>query len=260
MPEEAGSPVVDIQELRRSCAQCSLRALCLPGGVERGDLERLDNIVRKPAPVDPDGRLFHAGDRFGSVYVVRSGSLKTVLPVETGNWQVMGFHVPGDVVGLDAISEDRHQCEAIALERTSVCAIPFEQLEGVAAQLPSLQRQLHRIISREIGRDQEHLEALGRRTARERVALFLHGLSRRLERAGFPGSELRLSMSREDIADYLGLALETVSRVMGRLADEGLIKVDRRRVRIRDRDALGRLAGQASNDARHTGCSPQKPD
>lgn len=237
--------VVSLQALRRTCGDCSLRALCLPAGIEARDLERLDAFVRKPAPLTRGDKLFHAGQAFEFLYIVRSGSLKTVQPAEDGEFQVMGFHVPGELLGLDAISDERHQCEAIALERTSVCAVPFDRLEHMASDFPSLQHQLHRVISREIIHDQEHLAALGRRTARERVALFLCSLSRRMTAAGHSGNDLNLSMSREDMANYLGLALETVSRLLKKLCDDGVLAVDRRRVRIVDADALSEIAGQS---------------
>lgn len=248
----ASDSVVNLRALRRTCADCSLRSLCLPAGIDPKDLERLDAFMRKPAPLTRGDKLFHAGQAFGFLYVVRSGSLKTVQPAEDGEIQVMGFHVPGELLGLDAISNACHQCEAIALERTSVCALPFDRLEQMAAEFPSLQHQLHRVISREIIHDQEHLAALGRRTARERVALFLCSLSRRMATAGYSGSDLNLSMSREDMANYLGLALETVSRLLKKLCDDAILAVDRRRVRILDAHALTAIAGLSNTCPRRS--------
>lgn len=247
--------IVSLRALRRSCADCSLRALCLPAGIDQEDMTELDAFVHKPAPIDRGDKLFHAGQDFEFIYVVRSGSLKTVHPAEDGEAQVMGFHMPGELLGLDAISDDRHHCDALALERTSVCALPFSQLEQVAARVASVQRQLHRIISREMVHDQEHLAALGRRTARERIALFLFSLSRRLEKAGHSATEFSLSMSRDDMANYLGLALETVSRLLKKLADDGILDVDRRQVRILEPDALGTLAGQGRDGSTKPGSS-----
>jgi CRP/FNR family transcriptional regulator len=242
--------IVNLRALRRTCADCSLRALCLPAGIDLQDLERLDAFVRKPAPLSRGDKLFHAGQAFEFLYVVRSGSLKTVQPAEDGEIQVMGFHLPSELLGLDAISDDHHQCEAIALERTSVCALPFDRLEHMASDFPSLQHQLHRVISREIIHDQEHLAALGRRTARERIALFLCSLSRRLTAAGHSGTDLHLSMSRDEMANYLGLALETVSRLLKKLADDGILDVDRRTVRILEPHELSRIAGQPGDEDR----------
>jgi len=219
--------------------------LCLPAGVSKGDIERLDNVVRSRVPLDRGEALFRSGEAFESLYVIRGGSVRTAQPGGDGDEQVIGFHIAGEIVGLDAISDDVHHCDAVALERTTVCAVPFGHLETVAAEIPALQRQIHRIISREMVQDHHHLVALGRRTARERLALFLHSLSGRLHGAGYSGTDFRLTMSRDDIANYLGLALETVSRLLTRLTEEGVIGVDRRRVIIHDSAALAEIAGQA---------------
>lgn len=243
------SRVLDLQSLRRSCADCSLRLLCLPAGIAHGEFPQLEAVVRKPPPLKRGDPLFRVNDTFEHLYVVRSGSVKTVSPTYDGDTQIMGFHIPGEIVGLDAISSDRHQCDALALERTSVCAIPFTQLEQVSAQLPSLQRQLHRIISREIGHDHGHLAALGRQTARERLALFLFNLAHRLQNAGYSPTEFRLSMSREDIGNYLGLALATVSRLFSQLAEDGVVEIDRRQLRILQPQKLAQLAGQDHSDS-----------
>lgn len=249
MPAKHSDRVVDLNRLRRSCADCSLRLLCLPAGISREDIGRLDEIVRARVPLDRGEALFRAGDTFSSLYVIRSGSVRTVRLGDEGDEQVIGFHLPGELVGLEGIGDETHHCDAVALERTSVCAVQFAQLEQAAARVPALQQQLHRVMSREIMQDHEHLMALGRRTARERVALFLHSLSERLEYAGYDGSDFRLSMSREDIASYLGLALETVSRLLTRLSDEEVIAVDRRRLHIRDHAALAAAAGRAAAPA-----------
>lgn len=234
---------VDIRRLRRSCADCSLRTLCLPAHIEREDIEALDALVRARMPLDRGEILFHPGDALESLFVVRSGSVRTVQPGSEEDDQVIGFHIAGELVGLDAISEERHRCTAVALERTSVCAIPYNRLQEIAGRIPGLQKQFLRIISREMVRDHEHLLALGRRTARERLALFLHGMSERLGKSGHDGLDFRLSMSREDIASYLGLALETVSRLLSRFVDDGILHVERRRVRILQPDRLARIAG-----------------
>ncbi|MDZ7749841.1 MAG: helix-turn-helix domain-containing protein [Halofilum sp. (in: g-proteobacteria)] len=236
--------VVDLRRLRRSCRECSLRTLCLPAGIPPADMEQLDRVVQSRLPLDRGQSLFRAGDRLEHLYAARSGTLRTAQPGSEGDEQVIGFHLPGELAGLEAISDDTHHCDAVALERTSVCAVPFGRLQEVAARVPALQSQFHRLISRELVQDQQHLIALGRRTARERLALFLHSLAQRLEASGLDGCELRLVMSRDDIANYLGLALETVSRLLTKLTEEGVIDVERRRVRIVDPVALARVAGQ----------------
>lgn len=220
--------------------------LCLPAGIGRSQVGRLEALVRKPSPLKRGQTLFRAGEAFQHIYVVRSGSLKTVQADDEGESQIMGFHVPGELLGLDAISRDQHRCDAIALERTSLCAIPLSRLEDVAGQVPQLQRQLHRIISREMVHDQEHLAALGRHTARERLAVFLCSLGERLGEAGY--SDFRLPMTREEIGNYLGLALETVSRLFHKLADEGLVAIEGRRLCVLRPAALAQVAGRESQD------------
>lgn len=238
-------PIVDIGRLRRSCADCSLRTLCLPANIEHEDVERLDALVRSRLPLDHGDALYRVGDTLDFLYVVRSGTIRTTQSSGEGEYQVIGFHVAGELVGLDAISDDRHHCTAVALERTSVCAIPFNRLQEIAGRIPGLQRQFLRIISREMVRDHDHLLALGRRTARERLALFLYTLSTRLENSGHDGLDFRLPMSRDDIASYLGLAIETVSRLLTKFASEGILHVDRRRVRILQPQRLAESAGEA---------------
>ncbi len=246
--------VVDLARLRRSCSGCSLRSLCLPAGISADDLHRLDAVVRERLPLKAGESLFRAGDDFRNLFVVRAGCIRTTHPASNGDEQVIGFHLPGELLGLDAISDGHHPCDAVVLERTSVCAVPFDQLEDVAKHVPGLQHQVLRIISRELVQDHQHLAALGRRTARERLALFLHSLSQRLQAAGYPGDDFRLPMSRDDIASYLGLALETVSRLLGRLSDEGVIAVERRRVRVVDAAALAKIGGdQAVEQCRDSG-------
>lgn len=233
--------VVDIDKLRRSCAQCSLHVLCLPAGIGAGDLEQLDEIVKARRPLARGDTLFRAGQALGSLYVAREGAFKTVAIDAEGEQQVVGFHLPGELMGLDAMGSGKHACEAEALSPAMVCEIPLNQLESICRQIPGLQHQLLRIIGQGINRDQTHLEMLGRKQAHERVALFLHGLSERYKLLGLPGDVFTLPMSREDIASYLGLVIETVSRTLGKLQDEGIIAVRGRQLKILDRERLDAL-------------------
>ncbi|MGO4222832.1 fumarate/nitrate reduction transcriptional regulator Fnr [Lysobacter sp. TAF61] len=233
---------IDLARLRRSCAQCSLQQLCLPAGIDAGELARLDEIVRRRRSLGRGERLFRIGDPLASVFVARDGAFKTVSISQDGEEQVIGFHLAGELIGLDALGEGAHRCEAVALEKANVCDVPLEQLSAVAAQLPSLQQQLLRVIGHSLNRDHDHLEMLVRRQANERIALFLHGLGERFRQIGQSPLEFRLPMSREDIARYLGLALETVSRGFTRLQEDGVIAVHGRRVEILEIGILERLA------------------
>ncbi|MDB6164078.1 MAG: Crp/Fnr family transcriptional regulator [Xanthomonadaceae bacterium] len=177
-----------------------------------------------------------------AVYVARKGAFKTISVSEEGEEQVIGFHLPGELIGLDALGSGAHRCEAVALNTSNVCEVPFDELSQVAAQIPGLQQQLMRVIGQSVSRDQQHMELLSRRQANERIALFLHGFGERLRHGGQSGTDFRLPMSREDVAHFLGLAFETVSRGFTRLQDEGLIEVDGRRIRLLDVERLDQVA------------------
>jgi CRP/FNR family transcriptional regulator len=239
---------IDLHRLRRSCADCSLSELCLPAGVDRDDLGRLDTMVQRKRPLQRGDSLFRTGDPLRSVYVASNGAFKTIVVNEAGEEHVLGFHLPGELFGLDAIGSGRHRCEAIALGEATVCELPFATLSAVAAQLPSLQRQLLRVMGQSADRDHDHVDVLSRRQASERIAMFLHGLGERFHRIGETGDDFQLPMSRDEIARYLGLALETVSRGFTRLHEDGVIGVRGRRVRIVDAKALHAIA---------RGCEPE---
>lgn len=234
--------VIDLAQLRRGCSQCSLQQLCLPAGIDSSDMARLDGIVKRRRPVGRGERLFRPGDALHAVYLARNGAFKTVSINEDGEEQVIGFHLPGELIGLDALGSGEHRCEAVALTTANVCEVPFEELSSVAAQLPSLQHQLMRVIGQSADRDYDHMEMLVRKQANERIGLFLHSLSERLRHIGQSGSDFKLPMSREDIARFLGLAPETVSRGFTRLQEDGVIAVSVRRVEVLDSAELERLA------------------
>ena len=215
--------------------------MCLPAGIGLADVERLDRLVKRRRPVARGDVLFRLGNSLGSLFVAREGAFKTVVYSEDGVQQVIGFHLPGELIGLDALGGGQHRCDAVALETASVCEVPLPELERIAGQVPGLQRQLLRIMGRSMGRDQDHLEMIGRRQATDRVWLFLHGLSERFASLGGDGSQFDLPMTREEIASYLGLVIETVSRSFTRLQDDGVIAVRGRRLRLLSADRLARL-------------------
>lgn len=245
------SSVLDLIQLRRGCTYCSVRQLCLPGGIGAEDLQRLDNIVQRRRPIARGERLFRVGDALTSVFVAREGAFKSVSVSEDGEEQILGFHLPGELIGLDALGSGEHRCEGVALTAASVCEVPYDELARVAGEVPSLQQQLLRVIGQSVGRDHDHLGILVRRQANERIALFLHSLSERFRSIGHSGQQIMLPMSREDIARFLGLALETVSRGFTRLQEDNVIAVTGRRVEILDQAELLRLAhGAESGEGR----------
>ena len=235
-------PVIDLVQLRRGCSQCSLQQLCLPGGIHASDLRQLDEIVKRRRPVERGERLFRLGDRMEAIYVARDGAFKTTSVSEDGEEQILAFHLPGELIGLDALGSGFHRCEAIALGTANVCEVPFEELSSIAAQLPSLQHQLMRVIGQSGDRDHDHMDMLVRKQASERIGLFLHSLGERLIHIGASGADFKLPMSRQDIARFLGLAMETVSRGFTRLQEDGVIAVAGRRVQILDARELDRMA------------------
>jgi len=207
-------------------------------GLESEDVEKLDNIVRRNRPLHRGDHLFREGDKFSNLYVVKTGSVKTYAPSEDGGEQVLGFHLPGELIGLDAIAKEQHHCSAKVLETSAVCEIPFAKLEELSSEIPSLQHQIYRLLSREIGHDEDMLTLLGKKSAEERLAAFLLSLSERFKRRGFSASDFYLSMSRHEIGNYLGLAVETVSRLFTRFQEEGLLKVERKHIQLIDSQRL----------------------
>lgn len=236
--------------LKTVCSQCSLRELCLPMGLSNQDLVHLDAAIDRRQRVLAGQHLYRVHDRFEVLYAVRNGFFKTYEINNDGHEQVNGFHMTGEIMGLDAISADNHTCNAIALEDCEVCIIPFHRLEQMLADIPSLMRQFHRMMSREIAADHGMMMLLGGMTAEEKLAAFLFNLSQRLGARGLSPTVFRLSMSREEIGNYLGLKLETVSRTFSKLQDEGLLRVDRRNLTLSDLAGLQRLAGYATSACR----------
>lgn len=240
-----GSDLPDLTLLRRACAPCGLRNFCQQSGLPFPAEARVAEQVRRL----PRGEsLFRAGDAGKSLFVVRSGALKTVAITADGAEHVLGFHLPGELVGLDSLADGRHGAEAIALADSQVCALPVDQLLDRGTQAPELGRELLRVIGGSSTQCLGHVEVLMRRQAGERIALFLQDLLERLAAGRELLRELHLPMSREEIGHYLGLALETVSRGFSRLQDEGVIRVAGRQVEILDAPRLRQLAHSSGPD------------
>ena len=244
----ATGPVAATQARSAPCSRCRLATSCLPAGLAPGDVERLGDIVFPRAPLVRGQRLVRADEPLERLFIVRGGCLRTSVTTEDGREQVIGFHLPGDVVGIDPGLDRGRRSTIVALERTNLCAVAFEDLHRLGSTVPGLQEQVDRLLGHEIAGQREHLVMMGRMTAHRRLALFLRGWSGRMARAGFSEVQLPLPMSRGDIASYLGLAEETVSRAVSRLQAQGVVHVRGRHVRIVDSAGLAASAAGEPRD------------
>lgn len=238
MAPENNSNVVSIAHLRQSCRSCSLRDLCLPLGLDSDDMQKLELIVHTRGPIRAGEHLFREGDGFQALYAVKSGALKSYTIDNQGREHVLGFHIGGELVGLDGIHSGQNRCNAVALQTTSVCALPFSRLEQLIHEIPGLQSQVLRVMSRELSASNQLATD---HSAEERLAGFLVGLARRFARRGLPPRLLSLPMPRRDIASHLRLATETISRLFARFQEDGIVAVRRREVEILDIEALEAL-------------------
>ncbi len=222
-----------VARFRTRCAACNLRELCLPCGLQGNELACLDEVVYTRKRVKRGETLYRSGEAFESLYAVRSGFFKSSVVLEDGRDQVIAFHMAGEIVGMDGIGTERHAADVIALEDSEVCVIPYARLEEAG-----LQRQLHKVMSRELVRDQGVMMLLGTMRAEERLAAFLLNLSQRFVARGYSSNEFHLRMTRDEIGSYLGLSLETVSRLFSRFQTDELISVQQKHIRILDVQGL----------------------
>jgi len=229
-----------------ACSNCNLRELCMPVGLDHGDMQKLDSIVATRKQVKQGQMLFSNGDPFTSLYAIRTGFFKTCVSNEDGREQVTGFQMAGEIIGLDGIVSDHHSCNAVALEDAEVCVMPFANVEDLSREFPVLQRHVHKVMSREIVRENGMMMMLGNMRAEERLAAFLLNLVQRLHARGFSQSEMILRMTREEIGSYLGLKLETISRTFSKLSDDGIIEVKQRYVKILHPDELKKILNPQS--------------
>jgi CRP/FNR family transcriptional regulator len=221
-----------------SCATCKVRDLCLPPGLNASELEHFNEIVGIRRKVKRGEVLFRNGENFTAIYAIHMGFFKTYLASDDGRERVTGFQMAGDTNGLDGIGNDSHTCESVALEDGEVCVIPFIALDEISYKLPLFKHHAYKLLSREIVRYYGVMLMLGSMRAEERVAVFLLNLFQRLHTLGFSKSELVLRMSRQDIGNYLGLTLETVSRTLSKLMDLEILTVKLRRIKILNLEAL----------------------
>lgn len=225
-----------------ACQNCSLSELCLPRGLTRDELELLEDSINKTVKLKKKGYLFHRDDGQQSIYAVKAGAIKTSLATPDGEEQILGFYLPGDLLGFDAFAHDRHTCDAQALDDTLVCELNMDEFQNLCGRIPSMRNQMMRQIGVEIEREQMLLLTLGQMRTEERLATFLSSLSERNRERGFSSTEFNLPMARHDLANYLGMAVETLSRMFSRLQEEKIIAVKHRLIRIQDMNRLKELA------------------
>ena len=232
---------VTLKNFRAACSQCNLRELCLPFGLSDDEIERIDTLVGGRRKIKRGHHLYRVGDPFESIYAVKTGFFKTDVLLEDGRDQVTGFQMAGEILGIDGISNEAHTCNAVALEDSEVCSIPYARLEELTSEIRTLQHHFHKVMSREIVRDHGVMMLLGTMRAEERLAAFLLNLSQRFNARGYSAAEFHLRMTREEIGSFLGLKLETVSRSFSHFQESGLINVQQKHIRILDVPGLRRL-------------------
>jgi len=232
-------------EFKVSCGNCRLNKICLPFALESDDIEQLDEIIQRSKPVQKGQHLYREGDEFKSVYAVRSGALKAYKTTDDGREQVTGFYLPGEILGMDGISKNTHASSAKTLEQSGVCEIPFKSLSKLSTLMPNLQHHFFQLMSREITEDQILITLLSKNSADERVAALLLSISSRNARRKLSATHFRLPMSRVDIGNYLGLTVETVSRVFSRMQKLEILRVDNKEIEILDVQGVRTMANVA---------------
>lgn len=238
------NPETITETIKVACSNCNLRELCMPIGFGTEDMLKLDEVVATRRRVKQGELLFRDGEQFKSLFAIRNGFFKTCILSTDGHEQVTGFQMAGEIIGLDGIVSDHHSCNAVALEDAEVCVMPFANVEELSREFPVLQRHVHKIMSREIVRENSMMLLIGSMRSEERLAAFLLNLLQRLHARGFSQTEVTLRMSREEIGSYLGMKLETVSRAFSKFSDEGIIEVKQRYVSILQPEVLKKIVNK----------------
>lgn len=233
--------------LSSSCHLCSLSNLCLPIAVSHSEIDRLEDVIKQGKVLDRGEHIFQEHSPFRSCFAVRSGSFKTYVVTEDGEEQVTGFYLPGEIIGMDSTNTEAYSCSAKALEKSSICEIPFEQFEDLATKIPTLQHHFFQLMSKEIRESRQLSMLLSKNTAEERIASLLISLSERFQRRKLSPSHFRLPMPRNDIGNYLGLAVETVSRVFTRFQKSNIISVQGREITLNDIELLKNMVKHTAN-------------
>ena len=229
------------------CTHCSLKEICFPIGFKEDDFKQLDIVIKQSRRLKKGEYLFHAGEGFSSLFAIRTGFFKTTVNTQDGRDQVTGFFMSGELIGMDGISTNKYACDAVALEDSEVCELPFDRIDELAKYIPKINMHFLRLMSREIVRDQNVMMLLGNMRAEERLAVFLLNLSDRLRARGFAANDFILRMSREEIGSYFGLKLETVSRTLSRFNNDGLISVEHKHIKLLQPDVLQEMVSGYEN-------------
>ena len=233
---------INFKSLKASCKNCSLVELCLPRGLNSDDLHTLDDVIQQRRLVRKGEAIFNQGGKSGCIFAVRSGSVKTFTTAKNGEEQILGFHLPGELLGLDGLDNQIHSCSGVALDTSTICELPIDDLNVLCVKMPGLQQQLLSLISDEITKDHTMLLLLARSNAEQKLATFFINLSNRFKARGYSADEFDLTMSRYDIGNYLGLADETVSRLISKFRDRKYIDADRKKIKIINHDSLCKIA------------------
>lgn len=240
--------VVDFDKVKATCAECNLSELCLPRGLHRDDLIAFEKMAQRSRPLHRGEYVFEAGDVFSAIYAVRSGIVKLYVDDDHGEERILGFYLPGELLGLDAIHSGHHNCSALAIETSSVCVFSYDKFEEACAHIHGLCQQMYRLMSREISTENELLLMLKKKTAEQRIAGFLVNLAARYQHLGYSGTEFKLPMSREEIGNYLGLTTETVSRLFSKMQRDNIIDSKRHYIKIKSSALLHEIVGDFTKD------------
>jgi CRP/FNR family transcriptional regulator len=235
-------PVLNISHNHISCNACSLNQICLPNGLSSKELDELDSTIDKTLKFKKKTSIFTVNDPLDGIYAVKSGAVKTSISNQDGLEQILEFHLPGDILGFDAFDTNKHKCSATALEDTMLCKISMDVFDDLCSRLPGVRKVMFHQVGKEITHSQKMLLSLGQQHADERFAVFLLKIATHYQSRGFSNNEFILPMPRQDLSNYLGMAVETLSRIVSRMTEEGILKFDRRMVTIIDRNKLETLA------------------
>jgi len=233
---------INFKSLKASCHNCSLVELCLPRGLDTNDLSALDDLIQQRRLVKKGDSIFSQGEKSGCIFAVRSGSVKSFTTARNGEEQILGFHLPGELLGLDGLDNQIHSCSGIALDTSTICELPIDELNVLCVKMPGLQQQLLSLISNEITKDHSMLLLLARRNSEQKLATFFINLSNRFKVRGYSANEFGLTMSRYDIGNYLGLADETVSRLITKFRENKVIDADRKKIKILNHELLCKVS------------------